>query len=385
MTDGMTNMDATNLQHLRFRWDDLPRVCQTSTGGSIRVQLEDFLVDELPSYEPQGSGSFAYARVEKRGLTSSDLVKALKNAGVPEKRIGMAGLKDKYAVTTQWISIPNAQVDAFSALADLEGVRILETSRHKNKLGIGHLRGNRFQVRVRGVNSEMSEVARAALTHLAEVGAPNYFGPQRFGRFGNNAVDGFKVARGEKVPGGKRLERFFVAALQSFVFNNLLAERLKRGLYDTVLSGDWAKKHDTGGMFLVEEGDKETPRAQRLEISSALPLFGKKVRLSEGEAGVLEQDILNRLGLRWTDGTTLRGDRRISRLVLTDTDIAPTEDGYMISFTLPKGAFATSVLREVMGVEVDAPRNSTNAPTATDNVDTNDAADTDDTADIYTD
>jgi len=358
--------DSDNLQHLRFRWDDLPRVCQHTTGGTIRNQLEDFKVDEIPAYEPQGSGSFAYAKVEKRGFTSSDLVKALKEAGVPEKRIGMAGLKDKYAVTTQWLSIPNAQADAFEVLGALDGVRILAQSRHKNKLGIGHLHGNHFQVRVRDVDPEMSDVASNALRQLAEIGAPNYFGPQRFGRFGNNAIDGFKVARGEKVPGGKRLERFFVAALQSFVFNHLLAERLKRGLYDAVLTGDWAKKHDTGGMFVVEDGDKETPRAKRLEISSALPLFGKKVRLSEGAAGELEQIILERFGLRWTDGTTLRGDRRISRLVLTDTDVTPTEDGYVLSFTLPKGAFATSVLREVMGVDVDAPSESTNSDTPED-------------------
>jgi tRNA pseudouridine13 synthase len=358
--------DSENLQHLRFRWDDLPSVCEHTTGGIIRTHLEDFVVDELPAYEPQGSGSFAYAKVEKRGLTSSDLVKTLKEAGVPEKRIGMAGLKDKYAVTTQWLSIPNAQADAFDALEQLEGVRILEKSRHKNKLGIGHLHGNHFQVRVRGVDPDMSEVARAALVRLSEIGAPNYFGPQRFGRFGNNAVDGFKVARGEKVPGGKRLERFFVAALQSFVFNHLLAERFKRGLYDAVLTGDWAKKHDTGGMFLVEDGDKETPRAQRLEISSALPLFGKKVRLSEGQAGELEQEVLERFGLRWTDGTSLRGDRRISRLVLTNSDVTPTEDGYILSFTLPKGAFATSVLREVMGVDVDAPSESSHSDTPED-------------------
>lgn len=368
--------DSDNLQHLRFCWDDLPRVCDHATAGTIRSQLEDFKVDEIPAYKPQGSGSFAYAKVEKRGLTSSDLVKTLKNAGVPEKRIGMAGLKDKYAVTTQWLSIPNARADAFDALESLDGVRIVEKSRHKNKLGIGHLHGNRFQVRVRGVTPEMSEVAATALQQLAEIGAPNYFGPQRFGRFGNNAVDGFKVARGERVPGGKRLERFFVAALQSFVFNHLLAERLKRGLYDVVLTGDWAKKHDTGGMFVVEDGDKETPRAKRLEISSALPLFGKKVRVSEGQAGELEQEVLERFGLRWTDGTSLRGDRRISRLVLTDTDVTPTDDGYIVSFTLPKGAFATSILREVMGVAVDAPSERSASHNPADTEDVEDAEDT---------
>ncbi|MEM6429618.1 MAG: tRNA pseudouridine(13) synthase TruD [Deinococcota bacterium] len=371
MSDGTSIHQAARFANddpelLRFRWQDLPRVSEQlsianlpGTGGHIRAELDDFQVDELPLYEAQGSGSFLYARVEKRGLTSSDLVKVLKQAGVPEKRIGMAGLKDKYAVTRQWLSIPNAQANALSALETLEGVRILETSRHKNKLGIGHLKGNHFQVRVRGTQPNAAGIASTILEHLATCGLPNYFGPQRFGRFGNNAIDGFKVARGQDVPGGKRLARFFVASLQSFVFNQLLAERIRAGLYDAVVSGDWAKKHDTGGTFLVEDGALETPRAKRLEISSALPLFGKKVRPSQAEAGLLEQTVLTRYGLAWTDGTRLRGDRRISRVVLTDTSVTPYKDSYVLAFTLPKGSFATSVLREVLDVEVDAP---TDAP-----------------------
>jgi tRNA pseudouridine13 synthase len=366
VANGITAIDTDTTAALRFNWQDLPRVSEQvgnahllGTGGRIREELEDFQVDELPLYDPQGSGSFLYAKVEKRGLTSNDLMKALKQAGVPEKRIGMAGLKDKYAVTRQWLSIPNAQADALSALETLEGVRILETSRHKNKLGIGHLQGNHFQVRVRGVGDNAADSASKVLAHLAIYGLPNYFGPQRFGRFGNNAIDGFKVARRQEVPGGKRLARFFVASLQSFVFNQLLAERIRQNLYDAVVTGDWAKKHDTGGTFLVEDGDLESPRAQRLEISSALPLFGKKVRPSGGEAGVLEQTVLDRYGLRWTDGTSLRGDRRLSRVILSDTSVTACEDGYVLAFTLPKGSFATSVLREILDVDVDAPSTST--------------------------
>ncbi|MEM7738338.1 MAG: tRNA pseudouridine(13) synthase TruD [Deinococcota bacterium] len=365
-SDNGTSLEDASMvepqEALRFSWQDLPRVSESldglnlpGTGGRIRSELDDFQVDELPLYEPQGSGSFLYVHVEKRGLTSSDLVKALKQAGVPEKRIGMAGLKDKYAIARQWLSIPNAQAEALTALETLEGVRILETSRHKNKLGIGHLRGNHFQVRVRGVSTDAVDHARDVLDHLATYGLPNYFGPQRFGRFGNNAIDGFKVARRQEVPGGKRLARFFVASLQSFVFNQLLAERIRAGLYDSVVTGDWAKKHYTGGTFLVEDGELESPRAKRLEISSALPLFGKKVRPSGGDAGVLEQAVLTRYDLRWTDGTMLRGDRRLSRVVLTETSVMPCEDGYIVAFTLPKGSFATSVLREVLDVAVDAP------------------------------
>ena len=337
---------------LTFRWSDFPPLTDDlpGTGGTLREVPEDFSVEEIPLYLPQGSGSHAYALVQKRSLTTRDLVTALLREGLKEKEIGVAGLKDKHAVTTQWLSVPQRHGEALQALDKLEEVSILETSRHKNKLGIGHLKGNRFTIRVRDA-ADVS-MAEAVVEQLKETGIPNYFGPQRFGRFGTNAVDGYKLTQGENVPGGHRLKRFFISALQSLLFNHLLAKRLELDLFDKVILGDWAKKHDTGGEFKVED-ESESVRAERFEISATLPLYGKKVRLSEAEAGSLETETLAYYGLRWTDFTSRRGDRRLSRFPLQEAQITPTEDGYQISFTLPKGAFATSVLRELMKVEVD--------------------------------
>jgi tRNA pseudouridine13 synthase len=143
--------------------------------------------------------------------------------------------------------------------------------------------------------------------------------------------------------------------LQSLLFNYTLKLRLERGLYDRVLVGDWAKKHDTGGVFLVEDADAESERVRRLEISATLPLYGKKVRVATGEAGALEAEVLDYFGLRWADFTGRKGSRRITRVLLQEAGVEPTEDGYTLSFTLPKGSFATTVLREVMKVEVDEP------------------------------
>ena len=338
---------------LTFRWTDFPPLTSDlpGTGGTLRQVPEDFLVEEIPLYLPQGGGSHAYARVQKRGLTTRDLVTTLLREGLKEKEVGVAGLKDKHAVTTQWLSVPQRHAAALQALDKLEGVSILETSRHKNKLGIGHLTGNRFTVRVRDTSDVAT--AEATLERLNQTGVPNYFGPQRFGRFGTNAVDGYKLVQGEGVPGGHRLKRFFISALQSLLFNHLLARRLELGLFDQVILGDWAKKHDTGGEFKVE-AKEESLRANRFDISATLPLYGKKVRLSEAEAGVLEAETLAYYGLRWTDFTSRRGDRRLSRFPLQEARVDPTEDGYCVSFTLPKGAFATSILRELMKVEVDS-------------------------------
>lgn len=338
----------------RFRWSDFASLTTAlpGSGGQIRETLEDFSVEELPLYLPEGSGSHAYARVEKRGLTTRDLVLALMKEGLKEGEIGVAGLKDKYAVTRQWLSVPNRHAAALEALREVEGVELLETSRHRNKLGIGHLRGNRFQIRVRGGDAER---AAAVLAVLEAQGVPNYFGPQRFGRFGTNAVDGLKLIRGEPVPGGRRLKRFFLSALQSLLFNHTLAARLQRGLYGQVITGDWAKKRETGGVFVVEDAEVENPRALSGEISATLPLYGKKVRVSENGAGELENETLAHFGLRWTDFTARKGSRRPSRIFLEDVQLTPEPDGYLLAFTLQKGAFATSVLREVMKTEVDEP------------------------------
>ncbi len=354
----MSALPEVDPERLRFRWSDLPSPTADlpGTGGRIRQRPDDFRVEEVPAYLPQGSGSHLYLKVEKRNLTTRDLVAALMRHGLRENEVGVAGLKDKSAVTVQWISVPRRSEAAADGLEALAGVRVLERSYHRNKLGIGHLRGNRFVVTIRDVDDgAAADRARAVLRALAERGAPNYFGPQRFGRFGNNAVDGLRVLRGESVPGGHRLRRFFVSALQSLLFNALLAERIDRGLYGAVVTGDWARKHDTGGVFRVEDGALESPRAARLEISATLPLYGRRVRLSEAEAGVLEGRILERYGLRWSAFGSRRGDRRPSRLVLEDVEVREDDGALVVAFMLPKGSYATVVLRELMKVEVDAP------------------------------
>jgi len=363
----VSGLAAADPPGLRFSWRALPPATAglPGTGGRIRAAPDDFRVEEVPAYLPQGSGSHLYLLVEKRDLTTRDLVAALVAEGLQESQVGVAGLKDKSAVTVQWLSLPRRFESAAEALQALPGVRVLERAYHRNKLGIGHLRGNRFVVTVRDVDgggAEAERRAREVLAALARAGVPNYFGPQRFGRFGTNAVDGLRVLRGERVPGGHRLKRFFVSALQSLIVNELLAERLRRGLFAAVITGDWARKHDTGGVFEVEDGAAETPRAERLEISATLPLYGRRVRVSEGEAGELERGVLARHGLRWSDFGARRGDRRASRVLLEDTELTPFDGALRVAFTLPKGSYATVVLRELMKVDVDAPLAKPAAP-----------------------
>ena len=166
ITEITTNFDRED-DNLRFSWEDLPAASAhlPGTGGVLRANIEDFIVEEIPSYLPSGAGTHAYAFIEKRGMTTQDVVSALADAGVPRGAVGYAGQKDKYAVARQWVSVPSDHTPAFQALNSVDGVSVLETSRHKNKLGLGHLRGNRFSVRVRSPRSDCETVAESALAH----------------------------------------------------------------------------------------------------------------------------------------------------------------------------------------------------------------------------
>ena len=315
----------------------------------MRVCPEDFVVSEIPRTEPCGEGDFVYVHVEKRNLNTHDLVAALRGEGVPYNDVGVAGLKDKNAVTRQWLSIPAKHEGALSALDRLEGARIAGTSRHTEPLRRGHLRGNRFEVRVRQVGLGALQSADAIVARLESEGLPNYFGPQRFGRFNSNAIDAVRMLRGEKVPGGRRLNDFFVSALQALLFNWNVKGRMESGLLGRVVPGDRARRNDTGGMFVVGDAEAESERAGRLEISAALPLYGRKVSGGLEEAAALEQRVLERFGLRRSDFRRLtRGAWRISRVRPEGVVLQPCEDGYVVEFTLPNGSYATVMMRELI-------------------------------------
>ena len=334
----------------RFSWDDLPAASARiqGTGGILRTSIDDFVVEEVPSYLPSGAGAHAYAFIEKRGLTTKDVVSALAERGVPRRTVGFAGQKDKYAVTRQWFSVPAEHANAFALLGGVDGISVLQTSLHRNKLGLGHLRGNRFRIRVRNPSDGWQPIAEDVLGLLGRVGAPNYFGPQRFGSYNTNISDGLRLIRGERMRIDRAMQRFYLSALQSHLFNLLLKMRVEHGLYDTVIAGDRAQRHDSGGMFVVDDAAAESERARRMEISAALPLFGKKARVSGGDAGVLEERLLSDFGLQYGQFRRVPGARRISRIRLDTAALTPADDGYIVEFTLPKGAYATSVMREFM-------------------------------------
>jgi tRNA pseudouridine13 synthase len=335
---------------------DLP-----GTGGTLRAADEDFVVDELPAYLPSGSGDHVYVRIEKRGLTTPQVIQAIARAlGVRERDIGAAGMKDRHAVTTQWLSLPPpVTVDAAGALA-IDRVAVLEVSRHANKLKTGHLRGNRFRIRVRGARSGSAAIARAVLARLCEQpGAPNWFGEQRFGRHGDNAEVGQALVTGARAPSrDRRLDRLMVSALQSELFNTWLVRRLADGLYRRALAGDLMHKRN-GGMFACDDPATDTARIAAGEIVPTGPMFGTDMRACTpgSVAAAREDEILAGAGLTREAFATVRaiaeGTRRDAAIAVTDPSVAQSDETLEVAFALPAGAYATVVMREIMKTEAE--------------------------------
>jgi tRNA pseudouridine13 synthase len=314
-------------------------------------------VDEVPAYLPSGAGPHLYLRVEKRGRTTRDALRDLARLlGVPERDAGYAGLKDRDAVTTQWLSFPVAR-DPDPASLSGPGLRVLEVSRHANKLRPGHVRANRFSVAVRGGDLDR---ARACAAALEARGLPNFFGPQRFGVLGRNAEVGRALLRGEATAEARRagrdrfLRRLSISAYQSLLFNRWLAERIADGLFAAALRGDVLKKLDSGGLFTCEDPAVDGPRVERFEVSPAGPMFGHRLRPAAHEALAREERLLASEGIALSDfargGGEAEGTRRAARLPAAIA-LEPLEDGYRASFELPKGSFATVLLRELTKVE----------------------------------
>jgi len=395
---------------------DLPGV-----GGDLKVFPEDFVVHEIPLYPALGEGEHVYALIEKRGMTTFEAIDRIARAlGLPDRALGYAGLKDSRAVTRQSVSIHGADPRRVEQLK-IPGIRILSVEIHRNKLRPGHLRGNRFRIRVRDVVEGAGELAAPILEYLERRGVPNAFGAQRFGsrrdahrigralllgepkevvdlivgrptRYEHNAavldarrkyergdlegaLDRFPpnyateraLLRGLLGSGGryaeaskripKKMRKLYLAAFQSHLFNLTLWRRIDS--FDTLMDGDLAYLHEGGAVFRVEEGEAASEeirqRAAAFEISPSGPLHGYKMPQPLGAPRYLEEEVVRDEGIdpnelaRALRDARLTGERRSLRIPITETSIEVEPDGCLVvGFVLPRGSYATVVLREVM-------------------------------------
>lgn len=409
---------------LPYLTSDFPGV-----GGVIKQRPEDFFVQEIPLYEPSGQGEHVYAEIQKVGMSTFDAIERIAyELGVSSRDIGYAGMKDTHAITRQVLSIWGTTEQAVMALK-IPNLTVQWAARHVNKLRLGHLAGNRFAIKIRDVDPASVVKLKPVLDRLQKTGLPNYFGEQRFGRRDNNDLLGAALIRGDymallklllgspnpKVDDPKtvqarkafdsgnsemamklmprshgmerrilarfiktkkagaavkavdqKLRRLWVSALQSRLFNDVVARRIQpvgtphvhAGLsLDKVMEGDLAYKHDTGSVFRVENVPVEQERADRFEISPTGPLIGYRCTLPAGEPLTIEESVFAAHGLKPQDfrqegKEKVKGARRALRVQPKDVELVGGSDQFgpyiTVAFTLPAGSFATVLMRELM-------------------------------------
>ncbi|HVS03841.1 MAG TPA: tRNA pseudouridine(13) synthase TruD [Thermoanaerobaculia bacterium] len=323
----------------------------------IRACPEDFLVEELPLYPPSGEGHHALLLIEKRLRDTDEVARELAAcAGVEPGQVGYAGRKDRAAVARQWLTVPGLDPERALALP-LTAARVLAAHRHRHRLRLGDLAGNRFRLVVREVTPAQGSTAAARLVELGRRGMPNRFGSQRYGRDGGNVARGQALLRGERLAVGRRRERLYLSALQSAVFDEVLRRRPLP--VDGLVAGDLALVHSTGALLAVGDPDELAARAARFELSATGPLVGHKMRRPRGQALAIERAAAAACGVPWVDalprlrGHLLPGERRPVRAPIRDARATMEGDGLRLDVTLPPGSYVTVLVEELFpdGVE----------------------------------
>ncbi|WP_290907218.1 tRNA pseudouridine(13) synthase TruD [Halomonas sp.] len=334
-----------------------PRVLDNQFGpppvGGYRASPEDFQVAEALDFAPEGAGEHLWLHIEKRDLTTAMAVRELARlCEVSPRDVGYSGMKDRVAVTRQWLSVQLPGREAPSGLAEAlaeGGIRVLAEARHPRKLKRGVHRANRFRLRITGA-ALADPTFEARWAQLVEQGVANYFGPQRFGPDGRNLLRARSLlARGWR----KRDDRdgMLLSAARSFLFNELLAQRVEEGSWNRLLPGEVAILDGTASQFRVEAPNAELDaRMARLDLHGSGVLWGVGDSVAEEEALAREARLpehypalcagLERAGVRLA--------RRPLRLRLGEPHLTRDENALWLAFSLPRGAFATAVLRELI-------------------------------------
>ena len=351
----------------------------------MRFEPKDFIVEEIPLYEPTGVGTHTFFAIRKRNLTTFEAIKQIADVlNVNSNYIGYAGLKDKHALTTQVLSVHGITHERISKI-ELSDIEILWAAGHGHKLRVGHLRGNRFEITLRDIPLIHIPKIEDRMLRFQSEGVPNRFGVQRFGNKQNTHLIGKALIqkdgkaliqymqtdnslelRGTGVAGIQhndsirmdklvssiphRMRKLYLSAYQAYLFNCILDMRLPD--LGKLCDGDVAIKHINNAPFLVKDAFKEQPRADAFEISPSGPIFGYKMRQPVGKIQEMEDSLLKSEGLgfdafRKVAGIRLAGTRRPLRMKLEFHKAEKVERGIRLCFSLPVGCYATVVLSEL--------------------------------------
>jgi len=333
-------------------------------GGRLKERPEDFVVEEIPAYEPCGEGEHLFLWVEKTNVAADELTRHIARAlRISPRDIGIAGLKDRRAVTRQFVSVPS-RCEPHVERIETDRIRVLSCVRHGNKLRTGHLRGNRFSILVRDVAVDAASKCAPIAEAVARQGFPNYYGDQRFGRENETLRIGLELLGGRSTPSSipparrRFLMRMSLSAVQSALFNAILAERISDGLFTTVLAGDVMQVAASGGPFVATDAQLEQERFDRRETVLTGPIVGPQMTMPRDVPASREARVLTAWQLSLDDFSRFpkltSGTRRPLVVWPDDLRTQPEESGMRFEFRLPSGVYATTLLREFLKAETEA-------------------------------
>ncbi len=341
--------------------------------AAIKQTPESFRVDEDLGFAPSGAGNHWLLRLEKREMTTGALVDWMaKVTGTRARDIGFSGLKDRQAITTQWLSIPHESFDpeAFERACQEAGVGLLEIDRHDRKLRRGTHRANRFRLQLDHVerldaetDGDLSAYLARRAPGLASRGMANYFGEQRYGRQFSNLRGLVEWGQGIRTGRPKRQARnWLLSTLRSAIFDHVLAERLMAGTVDRVEPGDLLQLAGSRSRFPAEpdELDALQTRLEQGDVTPTGPLWGEGV--SQAESAVAEREtaladeMLARFGAeiwrRWLADWRVAADRRPLAVRVPDLDYRVEGGQVELAFSLPPGSYATELVAELFAAKV---------------------------------
>ena len=336
-----------------YQLDGLPHAYPVlAISGDIRTIAEDFIVDEELGYSPTGEGEHVLLQIRKKGRNTEDIARLLAcHAAIARKSVSYAGLKDKNAVTSQFFSVhlPGKKEPDWQQLAD-SSVEFISINRHQKKLKRGALSRNNFCLRIRGFTGNRDSTERRLLLIKAN-GAPNYFAAQRFGHNANNLLNANQMLLTGKRVKDRFSRNIYFSAARSWLFNLVLAERIRRQNWNSAIVGDCMMLSGSRSCFSAEVIDDEMiRRVKTFDISPTAPLWGRGDAMVTAKAAEIESAAL-RDWHDWTDGlekAQMKMARRAMRVSVADLSWEWYEqDQLQLSFSLPPGSYATAVLREL--------------------------------------
>lgn len=347
---------------------------------------DDFVVRELPLYAPSGAGEHMMIHAQKKGLSTKEMLSVFSSfTGAKMRDIGYAGLKDKEGLTSQYITIPAKFCSALGSFSH-QNIKILSSELHANKLRVGHLKGNAFFIRLKKVSKTDALKLQEACANTLKNGVPNYFGYQRFGKFGDNAKQGYELLEslknGKKPRFNPKMSNFLISAFQSELFNRLLSLRVeishickdsspkeaqdfcnifginenleffkelkKQEQFFKLFKGDALGHYPLGAVFTCDDLEAEITAFKERRKTPQGAIFGKKMFEAYGVAKSLENIIISPFG----DVLGLMNGARRPAIIWANNLIYKYDEQnahFSLSFELIKGAYATNFLREILG------------------------------------